>query len=363
MLSPQELFWLYLNNIKNIGARRFAKLYFKYRTKEAFLEGIERGDQELIFLSAEILTEIKNGAWKTPCDRMINYMVEHAINAVFYSSPEYPPQLREIDAPPPILYYIGDFSFVQEPCIAIIGSRRATRYGRECAEKFSGTLAENGICVVSGMADGVDGYSHEAALACGGKTIAILGGGVDFIYPASNAALYRKIAENGLILSEYPLATRPQKENFPQRNRLIIGLSRCLLVVEAGMPSGTMITVDFAVEQNKSVFAVPGNITSPSSEGTNYLIKNGCLCALSPEDILMEFGIYKTEEKKKFKLPENVEPLQKQILEMLEIEDLPAEKIENSLQADINEINTALMMLEIAGYIKQFPGREYSLCR
>ena len=363
MLSPQELFWLYLNNIKNIGARRFAKLYFKYQTKEAFFEGIDRGDRELAFLSAEILAEIKNDAWKAPCDRMIHYMVAHSIKAVFYSSPDYPPQLKEIDAPPPVLYYIGDLSLVQENCIAIIGSRRATRYGRECAENFSRELAENGICVVSGMADGVDGYSHEAALACGGKTIAVLGGGVDFIYPASHTALYQKIAQNGLVLSEYPPATRPQKENFPQRNRLIIGLSRCLLVVEAGIPSGTMITVDFALEQNKTVFAVPGNITSPSSAGTNYLIKNGCICALSPEDILMEYGIYKIKEKETFQIPENIDPLQRQILEMLAVEDLPAEKIENSLQADINEINTALMMLEIAGYIKQFPGREYSLCR
>lgn len=252
---------------------------------------------------------------------------------------------------------------VQEPCAAVIGSRRATRYGRECAEKFSGSLAQSGICIVSGMADGIDGCAHAAAFSAGGKTIAVLGGGVDFIYPASHTQLYRQIAQNGLLLSEYPPATRPQKENFPQRNRLIIGLSRCLLVVEAGMPSGTMITVDFALEQNKSVFAIPGNITSPSSEGTNSLIKNGCLCALAPEDVLMEFGIYKAEKKKKFQLPEGIEPLQRQILEMLEVEDLPAEKIENSLQADINEINTALMMLEIAGYIQQFPGREYSLRR
>lgn len=121
MLSPQELFWLYLNNIKNIGARRFAKLYFKYRTKEAFLEGIERGDQELIFLSAEILTEIKNGAWKAPCDRMINYMVEHAINAVFYSSPEYPPQLREIERLRRFYIISGIFLSYRSPALRSLG--------------------------------------------------------------------------------------------------------------------------------------------------------------------------------------------------------------------------------------------------
>ncbi len=363
MLSPQELFWLYVNNIKNIGARRFAKLYFKYQTKEAFLEGIEQKDKTLQFLPSDILGEIKNNAWRKQCDRILDYMVAHDIHVVFYFSAEYPPQLKKIDSPPPLLYYIGNLSLIYEPCAAIIGSRRATRYGRECAEKFSGTLAENGVCIVSGMADGIDGCAHAAAIDHGGKTIAVLGGGVDFIYPAANTALYHKIIKSGLVFSEYALSTRPQKENFPQRNRLIIGLSHCLLVVEAGMPSGTMITVDFAAEQNKSVFAVPGNITSPSSEGTNYLIKNGCLCALSPEDLLMEFGIYAKKKAEKFEIPEDMDPLQKQILKMLEVEDLAAEIIENSLQADIDEINTALMMLEIAGYIKQFPGREYSLRR
>lgn len=199
----------------------------------------------------------------------------------------YPENLKNISSPPKELYCLGNLKLLNSKSIAVIGSRVYTNYGKKAAKEFAYNLANNDISIVSGFARGIDSFSHQAALEAKGKTIAVLGSGLDVIYPKENNKLYQDIIKNnGLIISEYPLGTQPKKQNFPARNRIISGLSDGVLVIEARKNSGTNITVDFALEQGKDVFVIPGNIYSNTSNGTNFLIKEGAIPVTDYKDIL-----------------------------------------------------------------------------
>lgn len=199
----------------------------------------------------------------------------------------YPEKLKNISCPPKQLFCLGNLELMNRKSIAIIGSRNCSAYGQKVAKDFAFHLAKNDVCVVSGLAKGIDAFSHIGALNSNGKTIAVLGSGLDVIYPKENTQLYYDIiAKDGLIVSEYPLGTKALKQNFPARNRIISGLSDSVLVVEARKNSGTNITVDFALEQGKDVFVIPGNIYSKTSDGTNYLITEGAIPVLSYKDVL-----------------------------------------------------------------------------
>lgn len=208
---------------------------------------------------------------------------------------DYPSQLREVINRPGVIYYIGKLPRVagisEHNLISVVGSRKCTAYGRTNAYTFSRSLAERGVGIVSGMARGIDSEAHRGALAAGGYTIAVLGGGADVVYPPENIKLYKAICESGCVISEYPPGTPPLKANFPARNRIISGLSSGTLVVEAARSSGAMITVDRAIEQNKNVYAIPGNITSDTSQGCNAVIRQGAICVTSYEDILSDMSI------------------------------------------------------------------------
>ena len=200
----------------------------------------------------------------------------------------YPEKLKEIYNPPKTIYLIGNEKLLNQKSIAIIGCRECTRYGAENAYKFGYELAKENICVISGFAKGIDTYSHKGAVSAKGKTIAVLGCGLDIIYPPENIELYKQILlQGGAIISEYPLGSKPEKHNFPERNRIISGLSSGVLVIEAKKKSGTMITVDFALEQGREVYAVPGNISSENSYGTNELIKEGATPVTSINDMIL----------------------------------------------------------------------------
>ncbi len=200
----------------------------------------------------------------------------------------YPEKLKQIYDPPEVLYCLGDIRLLNEISISIVGARRATAYGKKIAYKLSNDLSKRGVTIVSGLASGIDECAHEGAYKNVGKTIAVLGCGVDIIYPKENEDLYKNIIRNGgLIISEFPLGTKPEKDNFPKRNRIISALSSGVIVVEAKRRSGALITADFALEQGKNVFAVPGNIDSVYSEGTNNLIKDGAIPVTSYADVLL----------------------------------------------------------------------------
>lgn len=199
----------------------------------------------------------------------------------------YPEKLKNISCPPKQLFCLENLELFTKKSIAMIGSRNYSDYGKRATKEFAEGLAKNDICIVSGLAKGIDAFAHSGCLNVGGKTIAVLGSGLDVIYPKENTQLYHDIiANDGLIISEYPLGTKPEKQHFPARNRMISGLSNGLLVIEARRNSGTNITVDFALEQGKDVFVIPGNIYSKTSDGTNFLIKEGAIPVTSYEDVL-----------------------------------------------------------------------------
>lgn len=214
--------------------------------------------------------------------------MKYKVIKVDINSKFYPERLKNISSPPKQLYCLGNLEFLNyEKNIAIIGSRNCSYYGERAAKDFAFNLAKNDVCIVSGLAKGIDSFSHIGALNGNGKTIAVLGSGLDNIYPKENEKLFQNIIKNdGLVITEYPLGTSALKQNFPARNRIISGLSDAVLVIEARKNSGTNITVDFALEQGKDVFVVPGNIYSKTSDGTNYLITEGAIPVLSYEDIL-----------------------------------------------------------------------------
>lgn len=208
---------------------------------------------------------------------------------ITYYDEEYPCNLKEIDDPPAILYGYGDFSLLKTFCFAIIGARNCSDYGKACAAKFSKVLSAFNVTIVSGLALGIDGFAHKSAIEGNGKTIAVLGNGIDVYYPMYNKNIQNKIMEDGLVITEYPPKSQPLSYHFHQRNRILSGISKGILIVESKKKSGTMITANFAANQGRDVFAIPGNILSPRSEGTNYLIQMGAKLVTSPEDIFEEY--------------------------------------------------------------------------
>lgn len=252
-------------------------------TKEELMqtEGIGEKTSEII-----LSTSIKQNLGKH-----IEYMEKHNIDIVSIQDAEYPEILKEIYDAPISLYVRGNKNILNELSVAIIGCRECTEYGRNITKNLSYNIAKNKINIVSGLAKGIDGIAHQGALFAKGKTVAVLGNGLDTIYPKENEHLALEILQKGgAIISEYPLGTKPEKQNFPERNRIVSGMSKGIIVVEAKEKSGTLITVDFALEQGRDVFVVPGNINSETSIGTNDLIKQGAKLITSYKDVLEEYS-------------------------------------------------------------------------
>ena len=283
------------------------------------------------------------------------------ITCLTYVSKYYPEKLRFIKDSPTILFAKGDISLLANHAIAIVGTRTPTAYGRETTSLFAEKLAKNGFVIVSGLASGVDKFAHEGALKAGGKTIAVLGGGFNNIYPAMNTNLAKTIAEKGLLLSEYRPSLSATKYTFPVRNRIIAGLSEGVLVTEAGEKSGALYTKDFAKEEGKPVFALPSNINNTRAVGTNKLLKNHeALMATSPDDIINFFGILPQEEVKEEKHIQ-ISLTEKLILDALEDKNQTFDELQAITKLESKNLNSCLTMLQIRGLIKKLPGNEYSL--
>jgi DNA processing protein len=296
-------------------------------------------------------------------DAEVDSLERYKVKTLTCDSSDYPQRLKEIYDYPPVLYVRGTLLPEDECCLAVVGTRRATVYGRQVTEELVTDLARSGITIVSGLAKGIDSIAHRAALEAGARTIAVFACGLDIVYPAENAKLAREVMEHGALISEYPLGTRPKADNFPRRNRIMSGLSLGVLVIEAGESSGALITANQALEQNREVFAVPGSILSPASRGTNNLIQEGAKLVRNYIDILEELNL----------------AMMAQQLEMKEL--LPADKTESLLlkqlsrePAHIDEIcrnsglaaalvSSALAMMELKGMVKQVGGMNYVLAR
>ena len=278
--------------------------------------------------------------------------------------PDYPPLLREIDDPPAVLYLNGEGKIDTTRTIAIVGTRRASGYGRAMAHKLAMELARSGIAVVSGLALGIDTAAHRGALAGNGRTIGVLGSGLGHLYPADNARLARKIIDSGgLVLSEFPIDTRPTKWTFPQRNRVISGLSRGVVVVEAPEKSGALITARLALEQGREVFAVPGLVTSAVSKGTNRLIQDGARLVMHVDDILSEFpdlvGLLSPTAAETKDQARSLTPVQQRVYDLIGLEPTHIDDIIARGNVSPTEAAHTLLILQMENLIQEVEGRRY----
>ncbi len=298
-------------------------------------------------------------SWKR-IEKEIKRCESMGIDIVTYRDPAYPPLLREIDDSPLIFYKKGDTEEGDRLSVSIVGPRRPTEYGRQVAEKIASELSCSGMTVVSGMARGIDTVAHKAVLREGGRTIAVLGSGLDIPYPPENADLMKRIASCGAVISEYPLGTKPLRENFPRRNRLISGLSLGVLVVEATSDSGTLITAGYALEQGREVFAVPGMITSRRSSGTNSLIKQGARLVENANDIIEELAPQLKgymRERKGRKVPLTSD--EKIIADKLSSEPLHIDCLIRVCSLPAHRISGILTTLELKGVVRQMEGKRF----
>lgn len=279
-------------------------------------------------------------------------------------SEEYPALLREISRPPAVLYSRGDWEALSLPTVAIVGTRNPSIYGREVAKDLSGALVKENICLVSGLALGIDGVVHKSALENNGITAAVLGSGLDVIHPRMHERLAKEIIENGgIVLSEFPLGTPPLKHHFPIRNRIISGLSKGCMVIEAGQRSGALITARFALEQNREVFAVPGSIYQESSIGPNNLLKMGARVVTDVNDILYTLNISVSTPIRKKSVINADNPEEAKIIQILSSEPLHIDEIVQNSGLTATITNATLTMMEIKGMVRNIGGMNYVISK
>ncbi len=362
-----------MHRVHGIGPARFRQLLSRFGSMSSawaapFSELVAAGiGQE----NARSLDRLRNG---TDPDREMETLHRLGIQAVRLDSLAYPERLAETYDPPPVLYYRGVLGEMQENAVAVVGSRRCTAYGREMTKRIVSGLAESGVSVYSGLARGIDGTAHRSALDAGARTVAVVGGGLDSIYPAEHEQLAREMVERGgAVISEYPVGVRPKPEHFPRRNRVISGLTRGVVVIEATRKSGAMLTVKWALEQDREVFAVPGSALSANSEGPNWLIQQGAKLTTSHLDVLEELNIEPApsvlEDSTGVKIEhtqgelgvdslarkDNGTDIEYRVHEHLASsgEPLHADEVARSLGIEIAGVTSALSMLELKGAVDQ----------
>ncbi|MBR6504679.1 MAG: DNA-processing protein DprA [Clostridia bacterium] len=283
-------YWVWLSRIKELNFNTLQKILQKSKTIKNIWNMDKKELSKIEGLTKELIEEILNIEYRKNLQNYIYYMEKNNIKMINIFDKNYPLKLKNIYDPPIVLYIKGDETILNNIGLAIIGCRMCSKYGEMISKKFAKELQTFNVNIISGLARGIDSYAHIGCLDGKGKTIAVVGTGLDTVYPKENEILEKKIIESGgAIVSEYIVGTRPEKENFPKRNRIISGLADGVLVVEAKEKSGTFITVDFALEQGKNVFAIPGNILSNTSKGTNELIKQGAKIVTCVEDIIEEY--------------------------------------------------------------------------
>ena len=359
MSESKELkYWISFSRIPNIGRVKITQLvdYFgslEYAWKASALELKQAG------LDSRAVSNIINMVPKISPDDEIDRLDKYGIKAFIYTSSLYPQRLKEIHDFPPIIYVRGQMLEENEYCLAVVGTRRPTLYGRQVTEELVSNLVQNRITIVSGLAKGIDSIAHKTALRGNGRTIAVFASGLDIVYPAENVNLAREIMEQGALISEYPLGIRPKADNFPRRNRIMSGISLGVLAVEAGERSGALITTDQALNQDREVFAVPGSIFSIYSKGTNRLIQQGAKLVRTHIDVLEELNLAVIAQQLEMKdlLPENETEhllLNQFHGEPVHIDDLCRK---SGLLPSI--VSSALTMMELKGTVKHVGSMNY----
>ena len=368
-LSQEELTNLYLLlSIDGIGPGKIKRLFQKFSSTEKILSANESELIETEGINKLLAQRIKRAVsdkykieedTKRELDRINNLQIK--ITSIWDS--DYPELLKNIYDPPLLLYYKGDLSELDKFSIAIVGTRKPTEYGKLQTQKITSDLAAQNITIVSGLARGIDSLAHSTALKSNGRTVAVIGSGLNKIYPPENKKLFEEIAEKGVIFSEYKLDTQPDAGNFPQRNRIISGLSLGCIVIESGIPGGALQTAHFALDQNREVFAVPGNLGIKQSEGTNTLIQKGTAKLIkNAEDVLVELELkLKPVIGKNIPKPEpDLNLFEEKLLNIVAGGQIQIDKIASLSNLSTSDCLVHLLSLEFKGLIKQLPGKVFS---
>ncbi|MBP6471892.1 MAG: DNA-processing protein DprA [Chloroflexi bacterium] len=356
-------FWLGFNLVKGIGPAKMQALLDAFDGVEAAWMASEPQLKKLGF-DQRAINNLLEARSTLNLQASLELVERGGIHLLTWDDPAYPSYLREIPTPPPVLYLKGDIREVDRFAVAVVGTRRLTSYGRQVTRDLVTGLVKNGVTIVSGLARGIDAIAHKTALELDGRTLAVLGSGLDCVYPTENRALAQQIvAGKGAVISEYGLGVQPEAKNFPPRNRIISGLSLGVVVVEAGEQSGALITTKFAVEQDREVFAVPGNVTSPASLGPNRLIQQGAKLVTSVEDILEELNLQMVAEHTavQLALPETTEEVA--LYAQLTAQPVHVDDLSRSTGLPSHVVSSTLTLMELKGMVQQVGGMNYVLSR
>ena len=352
-------YWIGLSLVPGIGESRLRFLVSRFKSAKAVFEASRADLNSLGILDDRTVAGLSGSKYLELGKKQAELIRKIDGQVITFLDKDYPRNLKDLDEAPPLLYMRGSLKSEDSLAIGIVGSRRATAYGRATAERLSFELASRGVTIVSGFATGVDSAAHRGALRAGGRTLAVLGCGMDINYPAANRNLREKIVSGGALVTEFPLGTQPLAGNFPKRNRIVSGLSLGLVVVEAAVKSGTFSTVRWAADQGREVFAVPGDVNRKTSSGTNRLIREGAKLTTCADDVLEEIGILRRpsiETTKKF-----VSDDEREVMERLEYGPIHVDEIAVHLKMPVNETLAILLSLELKGVVRQTPGKIFSL--
>ncbi|UCH59973.1 MAG: DNA-processing protein DprA [Anaerolineales bacterium] len=361
-LIEPKIYWVGFNLVRGIGAARMQALMDHF------------GDVGLAWhapadalraagLGTKVVENFLQVRSNVDLELVWQQIQARGIKVVISEEVEYPVRLKEIELPPPVLYVQGDLQAEDEWAVAIVGTRRLTAYGRQVTTEIASMLARSGVSVVSGLARGIDGVAHKAALEAGGRTLAVLGSGVDRIYPPEHRKLAGEISRSGALISDYAPGTPPDGLNFPPRNRIIAGLSLAVVVVEAGESSGALITAKFAADQGREVFAVPGSITAPQSQGTNKLIQQGASPLLDPAEVLEALNLRRVHQYQAARKTLPADETELRLLNMLSQVPMHVDEISNQTDLPIEIVSATLTMLELKGLARQVGGMNYIAVR
>ena len=363
MMNKKELkYFIGFSFIPGIGRVRLGQLENYFGSLEKAWEA-PSAELKKAHLDDSVIRAVTSWRPRLSLDEAMEQMKRHDVQALTWHDEKYPGRLKEIYDYPPILYVKGEILPEDEWCLAVVGTRLATAYGRQVTEEIATDLAHNKITVVSGLARGIDTIAHQAALEAGGRTIAVSACGLDIIYPTENANLAKQIIEHGALISEYPLGTKPKPEYFPRRNRILSGISLGVLVTEAGESSGALITADLALEQNRDVLAVPGSVLSPASYGTNRLIQQGAKLIQNCQDILEELNLRAVAQQLEFKEIIPTSDTESLLLHKLSAEPCHIDEICAGSGLPVSTVSSTLAMMELKGLVKSIGSMKYVLAR
>ena len=353
--SAQLKYWFALLRTPGIGSKTFLKILQSYQPEQLFTQS--NATLTSLGLKTKSIEYIKSPDWSI-IDNDLLWLNQPENDVITIGDPLYPPQLKEIDSPPSLLFIRGNKKLLSQPQISIVGSRNPSPLGKQIAIDFAQTLAQHGFTITSGLALGIDAASHQGALNVAGHTIAVAGTGLDRVYPARNKQLATEIANTGALISEFPPGTAAKANHFPRRNRIISGLCIGLLVVEAAKQSGSLITARLALEANREVFAIPGSIHNPLARGCNSLIKQGAKLVENTQDIFDELGEYNQspEQNTNEKLQLTLDLEQQNLLNLIMFSPTSVDWLVQESGFSVEVISSMLLMLELQGFIATTPG-------